>query len=538
MSTTKRKHVVIAVIIAVLSMAVVGCGKKETPITIPEGAQAGELVGMESCTYEAKDIEYAADCGTLVVPENRSDPDSRLIVLPVTRILATGSNPTEPIFWLTGGPGSSNMKFSPFEEILENHDIVMVGYRGVDGSVVLDCPDVAKAWRGVGGDLFSDESLTNIGQAFARCGKRFQEQGVDLDGYTMAEVIEDMEAARLGLGYERVNLLSGSYGTRVAMFYASLYPDSVHSSIMVAVNPPGRFVYEPEVIDQMIRRDAELCAQDPNCSARTDDLAETLRNVAHNLPRRWLFIPIDPGKVRVTTQFLLFHRRSAATVYDLYLAAEEGDPSGLALTSVMYNFIWPGMNTWGEWANKGSPDYDISRDWITDMDPPGSILGSPFSLLIGGSMVQLGVGWPQTPLPPEFNEVPASDVETLVVSGSMDFSTPPQFATEELLPQLSNGHQVILTEFGHTGDVWGFQPEAMVHMVTTFYDTGEIDDSLFSHQPMNFYVKRGWPTQAKQYLAIAIGVPLFLMALVVLAVWFIVRRRRRRRYGTIHTGNR
>lgn len=55
--------------------------------------------------------------------ENRNDPGSRLIALPVTRVLSTGSRPTPPIFWLTGGPGASNMKLSPFEEVLENQDI-------------------------------------------------------------------------------------------------------------------------------------------------------------------------------------------------------------------------------------------------------------------------------------------------------------------------------------------------------------------------------------------------------------------------------
>jgi hypothetical protein len=112
----------------------------------------------------------------------------------------------------------------------------------------------------------------------------------------------------------------------------------------------------------------------------------------------------------------------------------------------------------------------------------------------------------------------------------MDFSVSPQWATEELLPVLSNGEQVILSEFGHTGDVWGLQPEAMVHLVTTFYDTGEVDDSLFTHQPMGFYVKRGWPTQAKQYLAIAVAVPLLLVGL---AVRFVVRRVRRRRASQV-----
>jgi hypothetical protein len=88
--------------------------------------------------------------------------------------------------------------------------------------------------------------------------------------------------------------------------------------------------------------DAELCAKDPECSARTTDLAETMRNVAHNMPSRWLFLPIDPGKVKITTHFGLFHRGMAARVYDAYLAAEGGDPSGLALISLMYNFMLVG----------------------------------------------------------------------------------------------------------------------------------------------------------------------------------------------------
>jgi hypothetical protein len=56
--------------------------------------------------------------------------------------------------------------------------------------------------------------------------------------------------------------------------------------------------------------------------------------------------------------------------------------------------------------------------------------------------------------------------------------------------------------------------------LTTFYDTGEVDDSLFTYQPMDFHVNRGWPTQAKQYLAIAVAVPLVLAVLV----WFVARR--------------
>lgn len=54
-------------------------------ISVPEGAKAGDLI-LEPCAYPTENGSYAADCGTLVVPEKRADPKSQLIALPVTRI--------------------------------------------------------------------------------------------------------------------------------------------------------------------------------------------------------------------------------------------------------------------------------------------------------------------------------------------------------------------------------------------------------------------------------------------------------------------
>lgn len=521
--TPNRSLITLVSATILVAVLVTACGRKEAPITVPAGAQARDLT-MEPCTYERGDVEYAADCGTLAVPENRNDPDSRLIALPVTRVRATGDNPTEPIFWFAGGPGGTNMSFSHLEGLIEDHDIVLVGYRGVDGSSVLDCPEVAQAAKGLGGDLLSEESIGNIGDAFTRCGVRLQDEGVDLDGYTIPEVIEDMEDAREGLGYERVNLISQSYGTRVAQIYAWMHPDSLFRSAMVAVNPPGHFVWEPDPLDAQIAYDADLCAQDAECSARTGDLAETMRNVAHNMPRRWLFLTIDPGKVRVMTHFFLWHRGDSASAYDIYIAAEGGDPSGLALMSLMYDFMFPTSMTWGELAAKGiSADYDPARDYLTEMNPPGSILGAPMSEFIWSGTQAMD--WPMTPIPAELRQVQPSDVETLLVSGSIDCTTPAQFATDELLPSLSNGQQVILSEFGHGDDVWGLQPEATVHLLTTFYNTGEVDDSLFTYQPMDFHVGLGFPAMAKLILAAIV----LVIVVVVVLVWFVVRRVRRRR---------
>ena len=392
------------------------------------------------------------------------------------------------------------MGFSHLERLIENHDVVLVGYRGVDSSPVLQCPEFIQAAKGVGDNLLNEESITNMGDAFTRCAARLQAEGVDLDGYTILEEIEDVEAARVGLGYERINLLSESFGTRVAMIYAWKYPDSLYRSAMISVNPPGRLAWEPDVLDWQITYDADLCARDPECSARTDDLAKTVRNVAHNMPRRWLFLPIDPGRVRFFTHFFLWYRegltgRDAAMVYDAYLVAEKGDPSGLAMISLMYDLVNPAtMMTWGQSAAiVMSTDFDPARDYFAEMNPPGSILGAPQS---------------------EF-----------AVSGSVDGTTPARYATEELLPSLGNGEQVILSEFGHVDDVWNLQPEATMHLLTTFYDTGVADDSLFTYQPMDFDVGLGFPAMANLVLAAIV----LLIAGVLAAAWFIIRRVQRRR---------
>src|SRR5438067_870848 len=102
-------------------------------VSVPSGAHAGELT-LKSCNYATEQGSSRADCGTLVVRENRHDPHSRLIALPVTRIRAHSAHPGVPIFRLQGGPGITNMQFTDASRFTDEHDVVLVGYRGVDGS--------------------------------------------------------------------------------------------------------------------------------------------------------------------------------------------------------------------------------------------------------------------------------------------------------------------------------------------------------------------------------------------------------------------
>ena len=235
-----------------------------------QNAKAMELILVPGI-FETKTKQYKADYGTLVVPENRFKDDSRLIELPVIRIHSSSSNPTEPIFFLSGGPGKSNMTFTPPDYMLAKHDFVMVGYRGVDGSSILECPEVQNALK-ADGEVLSKKFLKNTGRAWTSCASRLKKEGVDLDGYTIMEVIEDMESARIALDYKRINLASGSYGTRVAYIYGLKHATSIYRSAMIGATPPGHFGWEPETIDRQLKYYADLWAKDSVMSVQTPDL--------------------------------------------------------------------------------------------------------------------------------------------------------------------------------------------------------------------------------------------------------------------------
>ncbi len=88
------------------------------------------------------------------------------------------------------------------------------------------------------------------------------------------------------------------------------------------------------------------------------------------------------------------------------------------------------------------------------------------------------------------------------------------------MPSLKNGRHVIISEQGHTGDFWGFQPEARQRLLTSFYDTGTADASLYTTLPMDFKPSMQFPVLAK--VMVALGV--LIISGLVLSVWGIIRR--------------
>src|SRR4029453_18781635 len=189
-----------AVALALIAVLVVGLvyvrfAPVAGPVTVPEAASAGDMI-LEPCQYATDNGSYPADWGTLVVPETRADPESSLIALPVTRIRARSDDAKEPVFFLTGGPGQSNMDFEFANRYTDDRDFLLLGYRGIDGSVRLDCPEVESALKR-SRDVLSDEFFRAYGEGPRSCADRLTQDGVDLASYGLVQQIDDLETARV-----------------------------------------------------------------------------------------------------------------------------------------------------------------------------------------------------------------------------------------------------------------------------------------------------------------------------------------------------
>jgi pimeloyl-ACP methyl ester carboxylesterase len=205
---------------------------------------------------------------------------------------------------------------------------------------------------------------------------------------------------------------------------------------------------------------------------------------------------------------------------DMWLDAAEGDSAGMALVSLLAPFILPEAFEWGHFLAMGgsAPDFnDPDRDYKTELTP-NTIIGSPLSLFIWG----IARGWPSTD-DQSIGEVPESDVETLLISGTLDGSTPMQHARDELMPHLSNGHQVFIEGQAHTQTFWHSQPQARAQLLNTFFDRGEVDESRYEYQAPVFDVETSWGSLARIAMAVAVLVFGLALALIVVIARKLIR---------------
>src|SRR5437667_8117517 len=82
-------------------------------------------------------LRIGAEIGRLLVPERRSNPDSRLIELAFVRVKSTAQQPGPPLVYLAGGPGLSGIddlrseKLYPwFTALRQVGDVIALDQRG------------------------------------------------------------------------------------------------------------------------------------------------------------------------------------------------------------------------------------------------------------------------------------------------------------------------------------------------------------------------------------------------------------------------
>jgi pimeloyl-ACP methyl ester carboxylesterase len=460
---------------------------------------------FKKSTIKIDKVPYVIYKWTIPVKLNRSDSSSAFISLPVHIIKSPSKSPAEPIVWMAGGPGQSNLKDLPSKEFLTDHDFILIGYRGVDGPIKLTSKNLRKSMKGLHHNMLSNESLDNISSCMKEYCEELIKKGIDVNNFTMIDVIDDFEEVRKQLGYSKINLFSASYGTRVALLYNYRYPDAIKRSLMVGINPPGHCVWMPENTTHIIKTYDSIYKT--QATAGDISIEESIRLAFAQMPKRWSFFRLDANKIKAVSFVLLFSKKNAIMVFDAYRrAAIKKDYSGLYLMQLACDYVLPKSMLWGDAFSKASSaDFNPDINYRQLFLPESTSIGAPLSLLLFGPVT----GLPIKMIDEEYRKPRMSSTEILMISGNLDITNPAEIATEELLPWLPNGKQVILKDMAHVGDLMWLQHEAFKHVALKYFDEGVVDTSLFKHDPVSFIPIKSFNKMAKVFYPVVFIMSLF-----------------------------
>ena len=202
--------------------------------------------------------------------------------------------------------------------------------------------------------------------------------------------------------------------------------------------------------------------------------------------------------------------------------------AGSGSSRCLRDLAFPTSFVWGQMAAVARFDADTAKRYYSSRERRSdSILGNPGTDFVwgGGALVD---AWPADASEDKYDRVRTSKVETLLIGGELDFAIPPQVATKELLPHLPNGHQVVLPGFGHSTSFWTDQPEAGTRLISTFFDSGRVDDSLYRPIPVDFTPEVSQSALGKGFAGAMLGLALLT---VLSLLWMRRRVHKRGRFG-------
>jgi pimeloyl-ACP methyl ester carboxylesterase len=404
-----------------------------TALGLPDANQ----IEFSNCTLTLPGTHLTADarCGFLAVPENPADTDGKAISLHVAVAGATGkTSEPDPVFFFAGGPGQAASEtwvmIQPvLNRIRKNRDIVMVDQRGTGQSNKLACKSELTE------DLNQEIDLDLVRSETEKCR-------VELPGdpryYTTSIAMADYDAVRRAMGYDKVNIIGVSYGTRAAQVYLRQFPETVRTVTLDSVVPMQLALGQEHapMLDRSVAAVFADCAADETCNALFPSHADELNALFTQLreePREITLINplsgekqavrLDADTLAVAIRFLSYASETQALLPLLvHEALETGDLARLASQATLVMTGLQEMLARGmELSVMCSEDYPFI-DFTVDQG--ATLMGNLFLQVIEASC---GV-WPRGAVADDFHAPVVSDLPVLLMSGERDPVTPPQYA--------------------------------------------------------------------------------------------------------------
>jgi pimeloyl-ACP methyl ester carboxylesterase len=424
-------------------------------------------------TSEASAQTVEAQCTTLRVPENRAAPDGRAIDLAIAWVPSTTAQAQpDPVFMLAGGPGQAAREAyvgaaSAFAQVRRNRHIILVDQRGTGDSNPLACRDDDGANAFTAGDGGDTAAAADFAQ---RC---LTSLDADPRFYTTGEAIDDLDAVRVAIGAEQINLVGISYGTRVAQQYAHRYPAHTRSLVLDGVVPNTLVLGTEHAKNLEAALDAQFarCAADAACKARYGDtrvdldaLLATVRAepplvryrdpVTYERREERLSADAVAGVVRMFS----YSPTIAAMLPMALHEAAGGEYETLAaqarmIASLLGEDIMHGMQL-------SVSCTEDAGEFTVDPADAGSVLGTSLLDLVSA---QCAV-WPKGTRDPDFRKPLDSPVPALLLSGEFDPVTPPRYG-DEVAAKLANARHLVARGIGHNVLPVGCMPRVLAAFV-------------------------------------------------------------------------
>jgi pimeloyl-ACP methyl ester carboxylesterase len=442
-------------------------------------------------------VAQAVQCGTLDVPENRQQPNGRRLSIFVALLPANTLSPKpDPLVLLAGGPGQAASTLGPFAlsltAIRRTRDIVLIDQRGTGRSSPLACPAFAP-------DEHAEFDTDPVPKALL-CAWQLAGKGVDAAQYTTSAWVADLDDMRQALGYDKLNLWGGSYGTRVAQEYLRRHPAHVRSVVLDGVAPPSlRISFDvwrtrDDALDGVIA----ACRASAPCAKAHPDPAATLEDIRHALEGGRTVSVRDPrtGVAReIRAEFdtiigalqpLTYSPEAASLIPELLALAHDGQYAPLLAAS---------LTVVGDLPYEFNPALFYSVTCSEDAprvtrDERANGVADVRVRSLARRALAVCDQWPKGSYPADFTMPVQSALPVLLLSGGLDPVTPPVYG-DEVAKGLPNSRHVIAAGFGHIVSSHACAPR----LIAAFVDAAGFD--TLSRDCIDFFAhsKRppSWP---------------------------------------------